>query len=132
MSAQPLKPTSFQPRSSATICTMLGFLSVCARPAELEIRKVASAARRTRWFMGGVSVPKSRQGLSRARNSRFGAGTAIPVDTPRPCDLTGRFETAQVERYVFTFMLATVSGFRRAPDEIALRVRVSPVDTCVA
>src|SRR5262245_22995285 len=43
MSEQPLKPTSFQPRSSATMCTMLGFLSAaCAATATKAASSIAT------------------------------------------------------------------------------------------
>src|SRR5262245_36518934 len=43
MSTQPLKPTSFQPRSSATMCTMLGFLSAaCAATATQAASSIAT------------------------------------------------------------------------------------------
>src|SRR5215470_3602949 len=43
-SVQPLKPTSFQPRSSATMWTMLGFLSA-ARPDRLNADAMSNVAR---------------------------------------------------------------------------------------
>src|SRR5215470_17745601 len=52
-SVQPLKPTSFQPRSSATMWTMLGFLSA-ARADRLNVDAMSNVARICEVrFMGG-------------------------------------------------------------------------------